>query len=286
MKTLVTGATGNTCSILIPALINAGQEVRAFVRNEEKAQSLKEAGAEIYVGDLDRPETIDNALEGIDQVYLCTWNGSTASTQGINVINAIKRVGTNPFIVRHSAFGSKGSRLIQQIDEVDQAVKTSGLRWTSIKPTFFMQNLMMAAQTIQSDGNIYWDWADGKAGMIDIRDVADSALGALTGKAAEGQEYVLTGAASISMADVATSFSKELGKQVNYIPVPHEASKEAMMSMGFSEFIVDGYVELNQGFTEGYADVSNGNVETLSGHKARSIDDFTRDFKSYFGGVN
>jgi uncharacterized protein YbjT (DUF2867 family) len=42
-KILVTGATGNTCSILIPALINAGQEVRAFVRNEEKAQNLKEA---------------------------------------------------------------------------------------------------------------------------------------------------------------------------------------------------------------------------------------------------
>ena len=39
-KILVTGATGNTCSILIPELIRAGQEVRAFVRNEEKAQSL------------------------------------------------------------------------------------------------------------------------------------------------------------------------------------------------------------------------------------------------------
>jgi len=286
MKTLVTGATGNTCSILVPALINAGQEVRAFVRNEEKAQNLKEAGAEIYVGDLDRPETIDNALKGIDQVYLCTWNGSTASAQGINVIDAVKRVGNNPFIVRHSAFGSKGSRLIQQIDEVDNAIKASGLRWTSIKPTFFMQNLMMAAQSIQSDGNIYWDWADGKAGMIDIRDVADSALGALTGKATEGQEYILTGPKSISMTDVAASFSKELGKQVNYIPVPHEASKEAMMSMGFPEFIVDGYVELNQGFTAGFADTSNGNVETLSGHKARSVDDFTRDFKGYFTGTN
>jgi hypothetical protein len=86
-----TGATGNTCSILIPALISAGQQVRAFVRNENKAQSLKEAGAEIYVGDLDNPETIDAALVGVDQVYLCIWNGPSAAAQGINVINAIKR---------------------------------------------------------------------------------------------------------------------------------------------------------------------------------------------------
>ena len=284
MKTLVIGATGNTCSILIPALIKVGQEVRAFVHNEEKAQDLKEAGAEIYVGDLDRPETIDDALKGIDQVYLCTWNGPTASTQGINVIDAIKRVGTNPFVVRHSAFGAKESRIIQQIDEVDNTLKESGLRWTSIKPTFFMQNLMMSIHSIQEEGNIYWDWNDGKVGMIDVRDVADSALGALTGRAEEGKEYVLTGPNSVSMYDVARSFSGTLDKQVNYIPVPHEASKEAMMGMGFPEFIVDGYIELNAGFANGLADTSNGNVDKLSGHAARSIDAFTRDFKGYFAG--
>jgi uncharacterized protein YbjT (DUF2867 family) len=246
MKTLVTGATGNTCSILIPALIKAGQQVRAFVRNEEKAQHLKEAGVEIYVGDLDRPETIEGALKDIDQVYLCTWNGPTATQQGLNVISAIKKAGIKPFVVRHSAFGSKGSRIIQQIDEVDNALKASGLRWTSIKPTFFMQNLMMAAPTVKSDGKIYWDWADGKAGMIDIRDVAESALGALTGKAVEGKEYILTGPESVSMHDVAASFTKKLGKPVAYIPVPHETSKEAMIGMGFPEFIVDGYMELNE----------------------------------------
>lgn len=282
MKTLVTGATGNTCCILIPELIKAGQQVRAFVRNEAKAQHLKEAGAEIYIGDLDQPETIDGALKDISQVYLCIWNGPSAAQQGLNVIEAIKRMGTKPFVVRHSGFGSKGSRIIQQIDEVDKALKASGLRWTSIKPTFFMQNLMMAAPTIKSDGKIYWDWADGKAGMIDIRDVADCALGALTGKAVEGKEYILTGPESVSMHDVAKSFTKKLGKQVDYIPVPHEASKEAMMGMGFPEFIVDGYIELNEGFENGYADTSNGNVKALTGHAARSVNNFTEDFREYF----
>jgi len=286
MKTLVTAATGNTCSILIPELIKAGQQVRAFVRDENKARHLKAAGAEIYIGDLDKPETIDGALKDVDQVYLCTWNGPTASQQGINVIEAIIRVGINPFVVRHSAYGAKGSRIIQQIDEVDKVLKASGLHWTSIKPTFFMQNLLMAAQSVQSDGKIYWDWAEGKAGMIDIRDVADSALGALTGKAQNGKEYILTGPNSVSMHDVATSFTKKLGKEVNYIPVPHEASKQAMMGMGFPEFIVDGYIELNEGFSHGFADISTSNVKDLSGHSPRSVDNFTNDFKSYFESKN
>jgi len=281
-KILVTGATGNTCSILIPSLISAGQEVRAFVRNEEKAQNLKDAGAEIYVGDLDRSDSIDGALEGIEKVYLCTWNGPSASAQGKNIVEAIKRAGTKPFVVRHSAYGTSGSRLIQQIDEVDKALQQSGIPWTSLKPTFFMQNMMMAAQSIQNGGQIYWDWAEGKAGMIDIRDVADSALGALTGKAEQGKEYILTGPGSISMHDVAASFTKALGKSINYVAVPFEASKESMMGMGFPEFIVDGYVELSQGFSQGFADTTNDNVEALSGHAPRSIDDFTNDFKSFF----
>ena len=52
-KVLVTGATGNTGSALVPALRSAGVEVRAFVRDESKAQPLKDVGAEIVVGDLD-----------------------------------------------------------------------------------------------------------------------------------------------------------------------------------------------------------------------------------------
>ena len=281
-KTLVFGSTGNTCSILIPELIKAGQSVRAFVRDEEKAQPLKDAGAEIYLGNLDKPETIDAALEGADKVYLCTWNGPTAATQGKNIIEAIKRVGTRPFVVRHSAFGAENSEIIQQIKEVDDALKDSGIPWTSIKPTFFMQNLMMASPSIQSDGNIYWDWADGKAGMLDVRDVAECALGALTGKAEQGREYILTGPVSISMYDVADSFTKTLNEEIHYVAVSHETTKESMIGMGFPEFIVDGYVELNKGFSEGIADITTNNVEILTGHPARSIDDFTRDFRYYF----
>jgi uncharacterized protein YbjT (DUF2867 family) len=282
-KILVTGATGNTCSILIPKLLSAGYGVRAFVRNEEKANSLKEAGAEIYLGDLDQEQSIDAALYGIDKVYLCTWNGPTASSQGRNVVEAIKRADSYPLVVRHSAFGADSSDLIKQIKEVDHALKESGIPWLSIKPTFFMQNLLMASSSIQGEGNIYWDWANGKVGMIDVRDVADSAFGALTGKAEQGKEYILTGPDSISMHEVAVSFTRELGKQVNYVAVPHEASKASMMEMGFPEFIVDGYVELSKGFSQGFADTTTGNVELLSGHKARPIDDFVRDFKTYFG---
>lgn len=281
-KILVTGATGKTCSFLVPALLEAGHQVRVFVRNNEKAAALMKAGADIYVGDLNQEETIDDALEGIDRVYLCIWNGPTAARQGKNVIQAIKRVGSNPIVVRHSAFGSENSDIIQQVNEADNTLKESGIPWTILKPTFFMQNLVMASHSIKTDGNIYWDWDEGKVGMIDIRDVAECAFGALTGKAELDKEYILTGPKPVSMHDVASSFSSILGKRINYVAVPFEVSKDSMKGMGFSEYTVDCFIELNKGFSQGIANTSNNNVETLTGHIARSIDDFTKDFSTFF----
>ena len=57
-KILVTGATGNVASVLIPNLINLGVDVRALVRDESKAQGLKDAGIEVVVGDLEKPYTL------------------------------------------------------------------------------------------------------------------------------------------------------------------------------------------------------------------------------------
>jgi uncharacterized protein YbjT (DUF2867 family) len=280
-KVLVTGATGNTGSGLVPALRSAGVDVRAFVRDESKAQPLKDAGAEVVVGDLDRPETIEPAVEGVDKIYLLTWNGPTQAQQAENVIKVAKRAG-NPHIVRHSMWGPERSRIIKQGDQVEKAVKSSGLPWTLLKPTFYMQNTMMAAQTITSDGVIYWDMKDGKLGMIDVRDIVDVAVAVLTGTGHEAKSYILTGPAAISFHDVAAAFSKVLGKDVKYVSVPGEASLDSMISMGLPEWIAKGYVELSEGFSEGFANRATDNVAILTGHPARTFEQFARDYAQVF----
>ncbi|MGD2049308.1 MAG: SDR family oxidoreductase [Chloroflexota bacterium] len=281
-KVLVLGATGNTGSGLVPALRSEGVEVRAFVRDKAKAQPLQEVGAEIVVGDLDQPETIEPAVEGVDKIYLLTWNGPTQAQQVENVLEVAKRAG-NPHIVRHSMWGSEKSRIVKQGDQAEEAVKSSGLPWTIISPTFFMQNTMMAAQTIASDGVIYWDVGDGQISMIDVRDIVDSAAAVLTGTGHEEKNYILTGPEAVSFHDVADAFSDVLDKEVSYVNVPHEAAFQSMVSMGMPEWIAKGYGELMDGFSEGFADRPTDNVATLTGHPARSIEQFAQDFAQYFG---
>ena len=68
--------------------------------------------------------------------------------------------------------------------------------------------------------------------------------------------YVLTGPASISLHDVADGLTKALGKQVTYVDVPPEAAREAIVGMGMPEWDADGYLELFEGFSEGFADMT------------------------------
>ena len=282
-KILITGATGNTGSALVPALRNAGVDVRVFVRNESKAQPLKELGVEVVVGDMDKPETIGAAVEGVDKIYLLTWNGPTQEQQAKSAIEAAKKSG-NPHIVRHSMWGSEKSRIIKQGYAVDEAIKSSGMPWTILRPTFFMQNTMMAAQTIASDGMIYMSMKDGELAMIDIRDIVDAAVAVLTGSGHEGKDYILTGPEALSFHDVARTFSKVLGKDVKYVNVPSEAAIQSMMGMGVPEWIAQGYAELSEGFSENFASKATDNIANLTGHPARSFEQFAHDFAQVFSG--
>ncbi len=280
---LVTGSTGNVGTQLIPALREAGQEVRALIHDESKAQPLRDAGAEVVVGDMERPDTLGKAVEGADHFYLITMNGPTGAAQARNLIDAAKGAG-RPHLVRQSAFGTTKSRIIQQHEEIERLLEGSGLPFTLVKPTFFMQNLMMAGKTLASDCMVYLPLKDGRLGMLDIRDVVDVAFSVLTSAGHEGKTYILTGPASISLNDVADGLTKAIGKRVTYADVPSEAAREALIGMGMSEWIADGFIELFEGFSEGFADLTTPHVEQLTGHPARSFEAFARDFAQAFGG--
>jgi uncharacterized protein YbjT (DUF2867 family) len=286
--TLVAGATGNTGSGVATALLERGRRVRALVRDAARAADLVELGAEVASVDLDRPETLSpDLLDGVSAVYFVTWNGPTALAQSRNLLEAIVRSGRRPHVVRLSGYGTLESRIISELARCEEDLKASGLPWTIIKPTFFMQNLMMAAASVQEQGAVYFDWGAGKAGMVDMRDVVDCAVAALTGDAGdvEGETFVLTGPASIGFADVAAILSEVAGRTVEYVPVPHEAAIEAMVALGMPRWIAEGYAELSAGFEQGYADLVTENVKRLSGHEPRDFERFARDFAHLFAGA-
>ena len=205
-KILVTGATGNVGSAVIANLTSMGVSVRALVRNDTKARDLEDAGVEVAIGDLEKPETLDAAFMGVDKVFLLTAVGPNAVTQASNGIAAAKRAG-GLYTVRLSAVKAapdSPTRIGRLHAETEDELKASGLPYTILKPHFYMQNTLMAAETVASDGVFYMPFKDGNLGIIDIRDIAAVAAKVLTQDGHEGKTYTPTGPASISFHDVAS----------------------------------------------------------------------------------
>jgi uncharacterized protein YbjT (DUF2867 family) len=222
----------------------------------------------------------------VDVAYVVTRGMENQVEMAGNAVEAAKRAGVSR-IVRQSAFipePALDTILGRQHHEIDQLVESSGLPYTFLRPTFFMQNIMAAAQTVASDGVMYWPFGDGRAGMPDVRDIVDVAVEVLTSDGHEAATYTLTGPASISMHDVATAFTGALGKQVTYVDVPVQAAVDSMVGMGFPQFMADTFGELFVNFANNGADRATGDVEKVTGHPARSIDDFARDFSTMFSG--
>src|SRR4051794_38297296 len=165
---LVTGANGNVAGATIRALQGKGHKIVGLVRDAGKAAELEKLGVKLVVGDLEQLRTVENAFEGIDTAFLCCPPGFLAPLMLSNALWAARRGGAK-HVVRLSAVGAAhdaptiNSRLHALSDA--EAIG-SGLAWTVLKPHFFMQNLLMAAQSVQSQGQLYFALGDAKVPMI------------------------------------------------------------------------------------------------------------------------
>jgi len=285
-KILVTGATGNVGSGLVATLAGRGEAVRGLAHSEERADAIRALGAEAAVGDLARPASLSAAFEGVDLAFILTPGFENQVELARNAIEAAAEAGVGR-IVRMSAFipePALETTLGRQHREIDELVANSGIPYTIIQPTFFMQNILGAAPSIAADGVMYWPFGEGRAGMPDVRDIVDVAAAVLTSPGHEGQTYTVTGPASISMHDAAEALSDTLGKEVRYVDVPVEAGVESMIGMGVPKFVAETYGELFVNFAKNGADRVTPAVQQVTGHAPRSVADMVRDFAGAFSG--
>jgi hypothetical protein len=92
---LVTGATGMFGSRVLRETVARGGEVRGLVHSEAKIAPVEAAGAEAVVGDLDRPETLPPALDGIERVFLITSVDLKGGARDSAVIESARAAGVH-----------------------------------------------------------------------------------------------------------------------------------------------------------------------------------------------
>lgn len=287
-RVLITGATGNVGSAVLDNLGTTDHSVRALVHDESKARTMRDRGVEAIVGDFLEPESLAPALEGVDTLLLITPHHHEQVAQATNVIEGARDSGNDPRIVRLSvakASHAAPTKNCRQHARIEEELLSSGLPYTLLRPTTFMQNTLATARTVSSEGRIYQPFKAGKLGMIDVRDIAEVAVKVLTEEGHEGKTYTLTGPKAISFYDIAEVLSEVLAKKVDYVPITLEKAKEAMLGMGLSEWKAEVLVEYARAHSQGYSNFTTEDVEQLTGHTATSYSEFASDFERAFGGA-
>lgn len=284
---LITGATGSVSGALLQALQTPpGLRLRAMVRDQNKAGALRARGVEVVSGDLDEPESLPRAFDGVQDLWLLNAVGPRQPENSMNALWAAKRAGVER-VVRLSAIGaahdapSRNGRLHALSDA---ELMSSGLKWTILRPHFFTQNLLMTAQTVAAQGAFYWDMGNGRLGMVDVRDIGEVAAKILLSApdTHHGKIYTPTGPAAISLTEAATQMSEGLGKPIRYVAVPHDAARKSMLEMGLSSWLVGLLTEYSMAYEGDWGNFTTTHVQDITGRAPRSVLDFARDHRAAF----
>ena len=273
---LVTGATGSIGEHVVRQLAARGAAFTALVRDRGRGARL---GCPLAVGDFDAPDTLRAALEGAERVLL---NGSVDEGMARRqkaVIDAARAAGVAQ-IVRVSAAGTsaESDRAIHRWHaEIDEHLAASGVAWSLLQPTYFMQNLLGSAASIRATGKLHGAFRDGRLAAIDCADIAACAAVLLTAPIRSGDAFVLTGREAFSFGDVAASLSAKLGKHVEYVDHPPGELVASMLSRGMAPTIAESFGKMMEAFASGGASLITSGVEHVTGREARSFDEFLTD---------
>jgi uncharacterized protein YbjT (DUF2867 family) len=280
---LVIGATGTVGSEVVRALVDRSERVRALVRDPEKAARMLADEVELVRGDLADAESLAEAMDDVQRLFLLAPVDERAVELEGKVLDAAKRAGVEHVVrlsVMHADLGA--STFFAKVHgQAEEQLKRSGLAWTMLRPTFFMQNLLGSAGMIKS-GTLYQPAGDGRSGHIDARDIGDVAAAALSTRGHEGKTYRLTGPQDLSLHDIARILGDVLGKPVAYVDVPRDAAKQSMTGSGMPAWQAEAVLELTDLLKAGKLCGVSPDVEQVTGHPARSLEQFLRDHAGAF----
>jgi len=215
---VVLGAAGKTGRAIIRALAARGQAVRALVRRPaQQAEVLAEGAGEAVVGDLHDANAVAAALHGAQAVYHLSPNVNPHEVPLGQIVIAAARAAGVAHVVYHSVLHPQTEDMPHHWRKlrVEAALFKSGLSFTILQPTAYMQNLLAGWAAISTEGVYRVPYAVASAiSLVDLRDVAEAAARVLTEPGHAHATYELVGTPGLSQTAVAEALAEALGRPV------------------------------------------------------------------------
>lgn len=213
------------------------------------------------------PDTWKSALDGVTGLYLVPGDDpdAVAAFVSLAVESGVTR------IVQLSM------RSVPDDDPFEAPVRASGVDWTILRPVWFMQNfsedmflpMILAGEAALPTG-------DGVHPFIDVQDIADVAVAALTEDGHAGQVYELTGSEALSFPDALARIAGVSGRAVRFSDVPAPAFTAVLVDLGYPEEVASLVTVLLTNIRDGReAHLSDG-VQRVLGRAPRTFADYLK----------
>jgi uncharacterized protein YbjT (DUF2867 family) len=293
---LVTGAAGEIGSIgrhLTEMLLANGHKVRAMVRREDdRAESLRQLGAEVVIGDLTDLQSVHRAIEGCKRIYF-SMSVSAAYLEATVNFAAVARHHGVEAIVNMSQMSVTGMSITETTNSpqhklhwlAEQALAWSGLPVVTVRPTAFMEGffLRLAVNSVRETDELVLPLGNARTSPIAAFDVARVVATIFDDPASHiGQIYNLTGPESADLDHYARVFSEALGRTIHYRNVPVSAWSEKLRELGVPEYLISHLAVLAELHGQGRFDRMTDDVFKITGQKPTSMSEFVRHHAAEF----
>ncbi|MET9969285.1 NAD(P)H-binding protein [Streptomyces sp. NPDC006356] len=301
---LITGAAGEIGGVsrtMVDMLLEQGHPVRAFVRqDDERAQSLRQAGAEVFVGDLLTIADVTAALKGVRRIYF-SMGLSPYYTDAVSLMAAAARAKgdievfvniseyeqsfmtfddmTAPEEERRERLGGIVANWSPQQRAhwiAEQVLEWSGVPTVNIQAAFFVENPIMTWLALSSlaDGELRLPFGDHRFAPIAGYDVAELCAKILADPAPHiSKSYALTGPEMKDGHGFAEDFAAVLGRPVTYVPEDIETWNETYVDTHMSAYphIAEHLKTLNRIIGRGGYGGITDELETLLGRPGKTV---------------
>ena len=284
MMILITGATGTVGREVIKRLCAHGVQIRAVTRDLQKAMANRLPNVQFVQGDFEDVDSMRRACSGVDRAFLLTNSTERTEDQQIAFTRVAQESGVRHIVKLSQLHADPNSagRFLRYHAAVEAAVEASGLTFTFLRPNLYMQGLLNFRQSIQEKSAFFAAAGDARISAVDVRDLADVAVAALTTSQHNNKIYSLTGPDALAFAEMAHQLSRAIGRTITFVDVPPEAMRAALADLGFPPWQADGLLEEFAMYRRGEAaGVEPGMTEAL-GRPPRSFDEFARDYVPLF----
>lgn len=253
---LVLGGTGKTGRRIIERLNKLGKSYRVGSRNAH------------FPFDWEEPTTWDQALEGIDILYI-TFQPDLAVPGAVDAIKALTSLAKQKGVQKMVLLSGRGEHEAQQCEQI---VMNAGTHWTIVRASWFNQNFSESffLEPVLA-GHIALPRGETLEPFIDVDDIADVVVAALLNDKHNGQVYELTGPQLLTFEQIALEIAKATGRNIHYQSITMDEYQQMLQQ----HQVPESYIWLiNYLFTEVLDGRNSGithDVEKVLGRKPKDF---------------